>query len=94
MPKVVDTAVLAMINENFTLAPSQFGFQQRVPITQVLIQANDNTPRGLKHAAILDLKKAYDKVNRTTLIEVEKECLDTNLLNMVREMITCLYLQT
>lgn len=56
--KVVDIVMLAAINDRFTPAQSQFGFQKGVAITQELLQANDNAINGLQHAAILDLEKA------------------------------------
>lgn len=69
------------------------GFEQRIPITQALLQANDNANRGLRHTAFLDLEKAYDKINREALVEVAKQWLHTDELNMVRAMLSPLRVQ-
>lgn len=51
----VDTAVLMILNEQFTPSESQFGFQVGVTITQALLQDEDNAGTGMmRHAAVLD----------------------------------------
>lgn len=42
-------------------------------MAQALLESNDYATQGLQHAAVLDLEKAYDKVDRHDLLEVEKE---------------------
>lgn len=44
--------------------------------------------------AVLDLEKAYERVNRKTLIEVSRQWLHPDLLNMVREILSPLRVQT
>lgn len=92
--KTVDTAVLSAVNEQFITANAQFGFESGVAITQALLHAEDNAKRGLQHAAVLDLEKAYDKVDRHTLLKASEKWLDAGTCNMVRAMLGPLRVRT
>lgn len=48
------------------------------------LHAQVNTQQGLHHSAVLDLTKAYDRVDREILLEVLKEWLSGEVVNMVR----------
>lgn len=91
--KMVDTVFLDRIYGKFTPAPCQVGFQYGVPIAQDKLRANYIAGRGLTRAVILSLEKAYDTVNRTTLIQFSKEWLDGNLLSMLRATLTHICVQ-
>lgn len=68
--KTVDRAVLATLNDQLCLSPSQFGFQAGDTIAQDLLEAEDNAKGGMRHADILDLEKPADKVERHLLMSV------------------------
>lgn len=61
--------MLSKLDEQYTPATSQFGFQGGVLVTQALLQAEYNAKKVMNHAAVLDLEKAYHKVDRKTLLE-------------------------
>lgn len=70
--KVVDMAMLAEIKERYEPADSQFQLQGSTLVAQALIRTGDNAKGGLNHTAELYLEKAYDRVDRYTLLEVSK----------------------
>lgn len=85
--KVIDTAILTMIHEAFTTAKSQFGFQAGIAVKQALREADENARQGFVHEAVLDLEKAYNRVNRETLIELMKELIQEEVRGMARAML-------
>lgn len=54
---------------------------------QALLQAEDNARSGMKHAAVHDLAKAYDKVDRRLLLDVMREVIDDENTKMVRALL-------
>lgn len=85
--KTVDTAVLTNINEQFTPSSSQFGFQSGITLAQALLQEEENAKGGMTLTAILDLEKAYDKVDLNLLLDVTANWLDTETIAMVRALL-------
>lgn len=82
--KTIDSAILMKTNEKFTHTRSQFRFQSSISFKQALITVDHNARRGLSHMAVLDLEKAYDRVDRRKLLQVAGKWLPSDLLNMVR----------
>lgn len=70
--------------DKFTTAREQFGFQQEIAVQQALLQAHANAEKGLTEIAVLDLAKAYDKVNRIEVLHIAERCLSMTELNMMR----------
>lgn len=66
---------------------SQFGFQTGIAVTQALLQPEENARVEMTRAAVLDLEKAYDKVDRALLLEIMKELVDENITKMVRTLL-------
>lgn len=72
-----------MINEKFIQAPSQFGFQSGIAVTQALLQGEDNARAGMHHEAVLDEEKACDKVEGKLILEVVTQWLDKRTTNTI-----------
>lgn len=68
--KVIDTALLMCIQEKFTPARRQFGFQAGIAVSQAMIEENINAMKELHRTAVLDLAKAYNGVDRNKLMTV------------------------
>lgn len=66
---------------------SQFGLQKVIGVSQVLMKADDNAKCGMLHTAVLDLDKAYGKVDRNILLTVFTEWLDGKIIMMARAII-------
>lgn len=62
----------------------QFGLQARISVQQALLQAQSNPHGCLHHVAVLDLSKAYDKLDRARLLELVAENINSNGVGMVR----------
>lgn len=92
--KVVDMAILYTVNETFEPAECQFVFRGGISVMQALLQADYNATQGIEHKAVLDLEKAYDKVDRHTLLEVAKEWLEGDLWKVVSSMLGPMRLTT
>lgn len=82
------------INEKCIPGQLDFAFQHGITISQALLQVNYNVCRGLQHTTVLHLEKAYDEVNRETLLTAANQCGHTDLLNMVRSMLGPLHKKT
>lgn len=84
----------------FTPASALFAFQCNISIQQVLLvvllllPAETNAKRGLQPVAVLYGTKAYDKVNRATLLEVLAKYIHEDDLNMVRATLGPMRLRT
>lgn len=85
--ETIHSAVLMRLNEQFTPAVSQFGFQEGISISQALLQVNDNTKQVLVHSAILGLEKASDKVDRGLLLDLIGQCMDDETTAMIRALL-------
>lgn len=83
--KILDTAVLTMVNTMFTPTKAKFWFQRGISVEQAIITAEHNArQRGMSHIALLDLEKAYDRVDRRKLPYIATKWLPRHTLNMVR----------
>lgn len=85
--KVVNYAILSEVNEQFKPGISQFRLQGGIAGTQPILPAKSNGKEGLKHAAILDLEKAYDQVERQKLLDLMAGWVDGNTVNMMRALL-------
>lgn len=85
--KFIDTALLSILNEQYTPPESQFVFQEVVAVTQALLQAEDNAGTGMRPTAVLDLEKAYDRVDRRLLLGIMKEWIDDETIKMTRTLL-------
>lgn len=56
------------MNENFTPARTQFGFQPGIYIQHEIHWVEHNTEKDMLHTAVLDLKEAFHKVGRFLLV--------------------------
>lgn len=74
--KIDNTAVLSILNEQFTTARSKFGLEHGSAVTEALLQVQENAGQGRHHAAVLDLEKAYDKVEKRELLKLFRERAD------------------
>lgn len=90
--KTVDAAVVTKLNDQYTPSSSLFRFQAGVAIAQDLLQVEDNANRGLTHVAVLDLEKAYDKVDRHLLLNVVAKWPDMDKKAMVRALLGPVYI--
>lgn len=81
--KAVDAAFLPMMNGHFVPARSQFGFQQWIAVTQALLWDVDNARKSMCHAAVFDLDKAYDKVERRLILQVVTKWLHARTTSIV-----------
>lgn len=72
------------MNRAFTPRGAQFVLQRGVSVQQALLTADYNARSGLSYMAVLDLEKAYDRVDRRMLLHTASKWLHLNLLNMVR----------
>lgn len=66
--KVIESAVLTKVNFSFTPTRAQFSFQPGISLQQEMLTEDGNARRGLSHMAVLDLEKAYDRVDRRKLL--------------------------
>lgn len=94
MRKTIDAALLQYVREHFTCACHQFGFQRGITVQQVLLQVHANAERGLRPTAVLDLAKAYDKVDGAKLLQVIERWLPPTGLNMMRASLGLMAIRT
>lgn len=65
--KLIDTAILSIVSEQFSPAAAQFCFQASISVHQALLCAQANGDRGIHHVLVLDLENSYDKVDLAKL---------------------------
>lgn len=87
MLKVVDTAVLLFLKEQFSPEHSPFVFQHGIAVTKVQLQAEYNAVQRMNHAAVLYLEKAYYKVDRIELLNLMRGWADVLTVEMIRAML-------
>lgn len=73
---------------------AQFAFQEVISVQQSLLQAQTNAQQGLKHALVLDLAKAYEKVDKEKLLHAISQWLEDDALNTVRATLDSLRVRT
>lgn len=62
-------------------------FYGEVTATKALIQAKDRAKRGINHAAVCELEKAYEKLDRKSLLETVAEWAGGETTKMVRKVL-------
>ena len=82
------------MNESFTPHRAQMGFQKHMETEMALAQMRRASNQRQNWIAILDLKSAYDRVCRATLMKRCDEALPEVLANMVSHIIQELGLHT
>ena len=82
------------MNESFTPHQAQMGFQKHMGTEMALPQMHRESNQRQNWIAILDLKSAYDRVCRATLMKRCDEALPEVLANMVSHIIQELEVHT
>lgn len=67
--KAIVAAVLSRLNDHYAPVTSKIEFRGDTTVTQALLQAEYNANQWNKHAVVLYLDKACDKVDRRILFE-------------------------
>lgn len=58
-------------------------FQREISVEEELLQLQANAERGLRNTAVMDLAKAYEKVDRDKLLEVVEPWILRTVLQMM-----------
>lgn len=66
--KMIETAVDEVIEKQYTTDRAQFGFQKGVNILRSVVEVLAELKRGEHSVVVLDMKKAYDRVDRHRLL--------------------------
>ena len=82
--KIVETAIADTMASEFTPHHNQFGFRRHQSIDSALMLADHCMRYESKHAAILDLSKAYDSVDRQILLRECSNQLHPNTVAMIQ----------
>lgn len=67
--KVIEGAILPIVIERSTHMREKFGFQVGISVQNAILKVQHNAEQGLHHTAVLDLEKAYDKVDKQKLLQ-------------------------
>ena len=92
--KIIERAITSTMNESFTPHRSQMGFQKHMGTEMTLAQMHRASNQRQNWIAILDLKSAYDRVCRATLMKRYDDALPEGLANMVSHIIQELEVHT
>ena len=93
MRKAIETALAIQITQEFTPHPTQFGFRTDQSIDSALLLAEYAMKSG-SHAGILDLRKAYDSVDRQFLLQRCTQVLSPNTTGMIQSSLGKVILHT
>ena len=82
--KIIEKAITVQIHKHFKPSGTQHGFRKDTGIDDALLLAQHATSTLSKHVAVLDLQKAYDRVNRNRLLYLCQKIFPENLLAMIQ----------
>lgn len=66
--KIIESSIAEKISKELKIYERQFGFQRGLSLTVKIIDVETIVRKGRNRITTLDLSKAYDKVNRTTIL--------------------------
>ena len=81
--QMISGAIGAMIQEKYQFHETQLGFRPGTGTETAIIRHSYNHIEGYNYTAVLDLRKAYDKVPRDLLMARVDEKLPSSLANMI-----------
>lgn len=94
MRKAISSAVNSIITHQYCFHPNQWGFQKRMGTEQAIIHTQHMISQGQHTVAVLDLKKAYDTVPRTKLIDICENRLGSSITDMIRPLLAPMPVRT
>lgn len=83
MRKVIEKAMDYAVREAYDFHRAQLGFRKGAGTEQAILRNSLLHSKGFAHTAVLDLRKAYDKVPKDRLMQRVKTTLSANLAAMI-----------
>lgn len=81
--KISEAAVAESISERLNIYGRQYGFQRGLSATSTLLEVDVVVKGGKNRIATLHLAKAYDKINRMTLLQDCKQVINEEIKNIL-----------
>lgn len=69
--------------EEFTLVREQIYSEALISVQQAMLPAQFNIERGMRHTALLDLAKPYEKVSRDKVLHAAAKAMHENEMRMI-----------
>lgn len=92
--KIIESAITIKVERHITTDKDQYGFQKDINILQAAIEVNATMRNTGTMVAVLDLEKAFDKVNRSILLETITELTTPELTNELKPFMAPLQIMT
>lgn len=88
MRRAMSAAVDRRVRRKLTFHPRQWGFRKNTGTEHAIAHLEARRRRGFKHMAVLDLKGAYDKTPRNSLLEMIRSRLPSGLAGIISAMLS------